>query len=59
MLEEISAIRTETFKESMEADFKGRWLIGQLIRSEKKAYGLEAQIAKDLGVVDRTIRYCV
>jgi hypothetical protein len=34
-------------------------MIGQTIRAEKKAYGLETQIARDLGVVDRTIRHCV
>lgn len=58
-MEEINAIQVEVMKESVEAVMKGKWLIGEAIRSEERVYGKEAQLAKDLGVSDRTIRYCV
>ncbi len=55
MIEELKAIRSETFKETVEASLKGRWLAGELIAKEKKIYGKEKKLAEDLGISVETV----
>lgn len=55
LVDELQAIRSETFKTLVEQDLQGRWLAGELIKTNKKAVGRYEDIAKALNISKETV----
>jgi hypothetical protein len=55
LMEELQAIRSETFKVIIESDLESRWKAGEAIKNNKKALGRYENISKALGVSKETV----
>jgi hypothetical protein len=55
LVDELQAIRSETFKAMIESDLQCRWEAGEAIKRNKKAVGRYEDIAKALGISRETV----
>lgn len=55
LLEEISVIRGECYKQAQEITIQWRWMIGKVIVDEKRVYGKISKLARDTGISTRSI----